>query len=170
MQLTSAGEPELLLFRAMELTEIATKGAGAGASATLPMSLFMIGAKRALTPEKRYALPPHEITESFLDSAGADRAVNSATHTALTIAAHFGYGALMGAVYASFSGSPKIRNGMLFGAAVWVGSYFKLLPALGILKPASQHPAPRNLLMFTAHLVWGAALARALGAPRQRLL
>jgi hypothetical protein len=29
------------------------------------------------------------------------------------------------------------------------------LPALGILQPATKHPAQRNALMIVAHLVWG---------------
>jgi hypothetical protein len=36
------------------------------------------------------------------------------------------------------------------------------VPALGILKPASEHPARRNAVMITAHVVWGAATALAL--------
>ena len=33
-----------------------------------------------------------------------------------------------------------------------------LLPALGILTPATRHPPRRNLLMIAAHVVWGATL------------
>jgi hypothetical protein len=33
---------------------------------------------------------------------------------------------------------------------------------LRILKPASQHPFRRNLLMVAAHLMWGAATAASL--------
>lgn len=41
---------------------------------------------------------------------------------------------------------------------MWAGSYLELLPALGILRPATQHPVRRTALMVGAHLVWGATL------------
>jgi putative membrane protein len=34
-------------------------------------------------------------------------------------------------------------------------SYLGLLPALGILRPATEHPERRNALMIVAHLIWG---------------
>ena len=36
------------------------------------------------------------------------------------------------------------------------------IPAAGILKPATEHPPRRNLLMVGVHLVWGAATAASL--------
>jgi hypothetical protein len=32
------------------------------------------------------------------------------------------------------------------------------LPAFRILKPATNHPAQRVMLMISAHLIWGATL------------
>ena len=52
-----------------------------------------------------------------------------------------------------------VGKGIAFGLGVWTASYLGLLPALGILKPATQHPLRRNLLMIGAHVVWGASLA-----------
>ena len=46
----------------------------------------------------------------------------------------------------------------LYGLAVWAGSYLGLLPALGIMSPATDHPLRRTALMIAAHLVWGSAL------------
>jgi len=51
---------------------------------------------------------------------------------------------------------------------VWGGSYLGLLPSLGILRPATDHPAQRNALMIAAHLVWGATLGGALQAAGYR--
>ena len=48
----------------------------------------------------------------------------------------------------------------VFRAAVAMG----LLPAAGILKPATEHPARRNALMIASHLVWGAALGALLAS------
>jgi hypothetical protein len=71
-------------------------------------------------------------------------------------------GALYGAVTPrNFSGP---ATGAAFGLGVWTASYLGLLPALGILKPATEHPARRNLLMIGAHVVWGSALGAAMRA------
>ena len=53
---------------------------------------------------------------------------------------------------------PPPLAGACYGLAVWAGSYLGLLPALGVLKPATEHPVRRIALMIAAHLVWGAAL------------
>ena len=45
---------------------------------------------------------------------------------------------------------------------MWAASYLGWIPAAGLLKPATEHPARRNFMMIAAHLVWGAALALAL--------
>ena len=38
----------------------------------------------------------------------------------------------------------------------WYGlCYLRLLPAVGILEPATKHPPSRNFLMIAVHLVWG---------------
>ncbi len=42
---------------------------------------------------------------------------------------------------------------------VWGVSYLGLLPGLGILSSAKDHPARRSALMIAAHLVWGWVLA-----------
>jgi len=50
-------------------------------------------------------------------------------------------------------------TGAGYGVAVWALSYLGWIPALNVLKPATQHPPRRDLLMIAAHLVWGTALA-----------
>ena len=47
---------------------------------------------------------------------------------------------------------------MAYGLAVWTTGYLGLLPALGALRPATEHPPRRTALMIAAHVVWGAAL------------
>jgi putative membrane protein len=48
---------------------------------------------------------------------------------------------------------------MLFGGLVWIVSYLGWLPMTGFLSSALRHPAERNELMITAHLIWGAVIA-----------
>jgi hypothetical protein len=45
---------------------------------------------------------------------------------------------------------------------VWGASYLGWIPAAGLISPATQHPARRNLLMAFVHLLWGAGLAAGL--------
>lgn len=79
----------------------------------------------------------------------------------LTIASHFGYGALFGAVYAMYEHHlpmPASLKGAASGVALWAGSYLGWLPAMGILPPATRHPWRRNLMMIMAHVIWGVTL------------
>ena len=125
-----------------------------GALAGLAATMVMTGAMRHLFgqvgPENRYPLPPREITERVVP-AGQEAHLQTGT-----MLAHFGYGALAGAIFALLP-LPRM-SGVPYGIAVWALSYLGWIPAVGILKPATRHPRERNLLMLAAHFVWGAAL------------
>lgn len=145
-------------------------GAAAGFAATAPMTAAMIMMHRALPRREQYPLPPRLITERIADDTGVSEAMDETQMTAATLAAHFGYGAACGAIYGAaadeIDASPMVK-GVVWGLIVWTGSHLGLLPALGILTPATQHPARRNALMIAAHVIWGAALgagANAFGA------
>lgn len=131
-------------------------GGIAGLAATMVMTSVMARLHRRLPEEERYPLPPREITERV--TGGADGKVRDRA-----MAAHFLYGAACGAALAAFRPRGGPAEGALAGLAIWAGSYFGWVPGLGILRPASAHPARRNALMITAHLVWGTAAAASLG-------
>jgi hypothetical protein len=59
-------------------------------------------------------------------------------------------------------------TGVALGLGVWTASYLGVLPALGILRPATEHPARRTALMIAAHVVWGSALGSTLQALDSR--
>ena len=124
-------------------------GAVAGFCATMAMTAAMRLLHRRLDAQDEYPLPPREITQEVLDP----REENAATCTLL---AHFHYGALAGALYGLL---PRHVPGVVFGPLVWAVSYLGWIPLVGILKPATHHPAERNLLMLAAHLIWGACTA-----------
>jgi hypothetical protein len=136
------------------------RGAIAGALATVPMTAVMEAWYRRLPVQERYPLPPREITERLEEQTAVSLPRDEPTRAGLTLLAHFGYGAAAGSVY-GLSAPPSLPSSMLRGATyglfVWGGSYLGWLPALGILRPATEHPARRTLLMVVAHLVWGAA-------------
>ena len=136
------------------------RGAIAGCLATVPMTLVMELLHRQLPASERYPLPPSEILTAT-EQLGLGGKLQPPAHTAATLVAHFGYGALTGALYGLLARRitlPWLLTGVGFGMLVWAGSYLGVLPALGILSPATEHPARRNALMVAAHAVWGAAL------------
>lgn len=136
-------------------------GAAAGCLATAPMTLAMEALFRRLPRREQYPLPPSEITTELAHAAGIQSWFDPQTHTAVTLLNHFGYGAAAGSLYGVIAPrlpGPPAARGIGWGLLVWSVSYLGLLPASGILRSATDHPARRNLLMIAAHVVWGAAL------------
>lgn len=127
-------------------------GALAGLAATMAMTMAMRRVHHWLDVREKYPLPPREIFDETLSSDDEKGARVG------TLAAHFGFGALMGAIFALL----PPRGGALYGVGVWGLSYLGWIPAAGILAPAWRHPAHRNALMIAAHLMWGTALAGSL--------
>ena len=137
-------------------------GAIAGFVATMAMTRAMRRLHRRLPARERYPLPPREITDRALaPPAGAA--------PDLTLIAHFAYGAGCGALLAA--ANPKVGRlgGALAGGGIWLASYMGWIPAFGVLRPATEHPPHRNLVMLGAHFTWGwtaAEAMRELGAAR----
>jgi uncharacterized membrane protein YagU involved in acid resistance len=136
-------------------------GAVAGAVATAPMTIAMEAMHERLPAPERYPLPPAEIVEQVSGEPVGPDAMGQGQGAAASLALHFAVGAAGGAIYgplaARFQPDP-IVGGMAFGLAVWTTGYLGILPAFGILRPATEHPPRRNALMIAAHLVWGSAL------------
>lgn len=130
-------------------------GALAGMTATTAMTMAMRAWHRRLPPGERYPLPPREITEAV--AATVNLPADALPEASL--ASHFLYGAATGALYGGLLDRPGLpaaaAAGAAWGVAVWTLSYLGWIPATGILRPATSHPARRNLLMIGAHLVWG---------------
>jgi|GEM_PF-269578 len=135
----------------------AALGAIAGFVATSAMTLFMQRVHERLPLGERYPVTPREITDVTMPASSEDATATRA------LLAHFLYGAGAGAVYGALMRRDEMFGGAVFGAGVWSASYLGWIPALGILKPANEHPAARNALMIGAHMLWGAATAWTLG-------
>jgi hypothetical protein len=113
-----------------------------------------------LPVDERYPLPPRQITSRIGRELHVWHRLSEQEKRAVTLTAHFWYGAAAGALYGACV-APRFRNcstGVAYGMMVWTGSYLGVLPALGILPAATKHPPARNTLMIAAHVVWGAAL------------
>lgn len=138
------------------------EGAIAGLVATGPMTVAMVLLHRYLPVTEQYALPPREITMEMAEGAGIEHCLDASQRTALSMAAHFGFGTTAGIIYALVHSSiplPSMVKGMGYGLIVWAGSYLGFVPALGLLRPATQHPRRRNVLMLVSHAVWGVTAA-----------
>ncbi len=135
-------------------------GALAGAAATLPMTLAMSALNGAPPWSPRRPLPPRRITGRLARRAAGSRPPEPLLRAA-TVAAHFGYGGLCGAAYPAFArrAGGGALGGAAFGAAVWAVSYFGWVPAARLMAGAHRQPPRLNAIMFSAHLVWGAALS-----------
>lgn len=130
-------------------------GAIAGIAGTVAMTAAMRRLHAQLPEKERYPLTPREIVDSAAAPAGEQA-------KAITLAAHFAYGAACGALLAAADPRMSRRRGALAGSAIWLGSYMGWIPAVGLLKPATEHPLRRNALMITAHIAWGVGTAAAL--------
>ena len=129
--------------------------------ATIPMTILMIEWHRRLPPEEKYPLPPREIFDELMERSGVQQHLSESEKTSLSVIGHFAYGAATGAAYVplvSLVQTPNPFNGVVYSVGLWGASYLGWLPALHILRPADTHPAERNALMITAHVVWGASL------------
>lgn len=96
----------------------------------------------------------------LLGALAAKRSLGEHGRQTATIAAHFGYGAATGALYAFAAPRGSILSRAAYGFLIWLVSYFGNMPGLRILRPAHDHPGRRNAVMIAGHLVWGSTLAR----------
>lgn len=146
-------------------------GGIAGFVGTLAMTAAMRRLHRKLPEQERYPLTPREIVDSAAGQLDVELSEDAAKDT--TLAAHFTYGAATGSLVALVNPRPGPAAGAAAGAAVWLASYMGWIPAAKLLKPATEHPPRRNLVMIGAHLVWGAATAvalRELGEARRTII
>ena len=140
---------------AMKLGSRLLVGAIAGLVGTMAMTSAMRRLHRRLPPRRRYPLPPREIVDVLAGPPGE-------AAKDLTIVAHFAYGAGCGALLGALNPRMKPLSGAAAGGAIWLASYMGWIPAAGILRPATGHPAPRNALMVAAHFAWGWSTAEAM--------
>lgn len=135
-------------------------GGIAGIVGTMAMTSAMRRLHQKLPPSERYPLTPREIIDST--AVQAEVKLSSEAAKDVTTAGHFAYGAACGSLIGALDPRMSPASGAAAGVAVWLGSYLGWIPAVGILKPATDHPPQRNALMIGVHLVWGAATAMAM--------
>lgn len=137
-------------------------GALAGLAATVPMTLAMLILRRVLPTSEEAPLPPEEITARTTEKTDALPDRDEDELRPLSLAAHFGFGALAGALYAPLAARegrlPPTVRGVGYGLGVWAVSYLGWLPGVGLLPPATEQPARLGVMMSLSHVVWGGVL------------
>ncbi|HET7646508.1 MAG TPA: DUF6789 family protein [Candidatus Limnocylindria bacterium] len=133
------------------------RGAVIGVAATLAMSAVMLLADRLGLMAKH---PPERIVERGSQATGTP--TNEDQQNALASVAHLGFGAAGGVGFGMLAHltRPPIP-GLLavpWALAIWAGSYFGWIPALGILPPPTRDAPGRASTMLVAHLVYGLSL------------
>jgi hypothetical protein len=133
-----------------------------GVVGTAAMTAAMKAMHRRLPREDQFPLPPRHIAIAAAEKSGVGAPRTEENRRRLTLAAHYGYGTVLGGVYglvAPRTPWAPVIGGVPFALAVWSGSYLGWLPALGLYPSATQESAPRNGLMIAAHLVWAGTIA-----------
>jgi uncharacterized membrane protein YagU involved in acid resistance len=123
------------------------------------MTLTLFGVAPLLPDVK--AFPPRLAVRLVTGKAGLWQQLSARQRSRLSWVSHFGYGALMGGVYAPVAaryGAGGAGSGIAFGVAVWAGSYLGVLPTMGIRRPVQKSFRDDHVQLVAAHLVWGAAL------------
>ena len=131
----------------------------AGTLATLPMTA-VIAAGRAtrllITP------PPVQITARAQRKTGVGDDVTGPAFQARWLGAHFGFGGLLGALYAlarpALPGNTLLA-GLLYGLIAWAANYLGAMPALGLYPWPKDDSRGRTAVMVAAHFVFGLATA-----------
>jgi hypothetical protein len=138
----------------------ALAGAVSGLIATVPMTVAMLVIQRMLPRRQQTTLEPRRVSDDMLRKANLHDDISEEGKEQFSVAAHFGYGAGVGTIYAlaePFMPLPRGLRGPAYALAVWAVSYAGWLPAVKTLPPPQKRPAGRNLLLIASHLVWGAA-------------
>jgi uncharacterized membrane protein YagU involved in acid resistance len=140
------------------LIEEAIAGAFSGLIATVPMTITMLIMQKMLPRREQTTLEPRRVSDDMLRKANLDDDVSESGKEQFSVAAHFGYGAGTGMIYA-LAGRllplPPGLRGPVYGFFVWAASYAGWLPAAKTLPPPHRRPIGRNLLLIIAHFVWG---------------
>ena len=75
---------------------------------------------------------------------------------------HYGFGAVMGALYgaaASVSPAVAVGAGTAFGTAVWLGAHVTVVPALGLAPSPLREPPGKEARELILHLAYGVTVA-----------
>lgn len=133
-----------------------------GILATLPMTLLMLAANKAIPTRKPDPLPPEEVTVNLTKKAQVEPLLSDTQKKKLSLFNHFFYGGFIavpiGLITAHATARQSVNRGVGYGLLVWLSNYLGLLPSLNLYPPATREPARMNGIMIASHLLWGGSL------------
>jgi uncharacterized membrane protein YagU involved in acid resistance len=138
-----------------------SRGLWSGIFATSTMTLAFLEGFNKLPDRQRSPLPPGTITDDTLNLTGLKSITSSESRQNLSLLNHYGYGISLALLYSILNKKIKPSphwGGAGYGALVWFASYLGLLPLMQYRSRATNMTLQRNLLMFSAHLIWGVTL------------
>jgi hypothetical protein len=142
----------------------AVAGGLAGTVATVAMSAWQVAGQLTGPYGEQ---PPKRLVRAAARKLGMSPRRQGTVTWAATAAAHLGFGAASGALYAIVLPRSTLARGTAFGLAVWAASYAGWIPAVGVLPPPHRDRPRRVLTMVTGHVVYGAVLGGLLGRWNQ---
>lgn len=137
----------------------AARGAAAGVVSTAVMSVVLEVGRRCTSFRRQ---PPTLIVRTVLAGRPARRVP---AEGALAVAAHVGYGASCGALFALVTAHCRNAGsgwGVGYAFLLWLASYAGWVPAAGVMAPPQRDDRGRQLTLVAAHVVYGAVLSAVL--------
>jgi putative membrane protein len=106
--------------------------------------------------------PPIAISEEVARRTPLLPAADTPGFSVVWVLAHFAYGAAGGTAYCLVRRQLPASwfvSGLIFGGAVWTGSYAGYLPALDLYPAPPDDRHTRQATMIVAHAIYGLAVA-----------
>jgi hypothetical protein len=138
-------------------------GAAGGIAGGAAMTLLITQIAPRVVPQSM--LPstpaPRRVVRWAERQTGRRDALGPEQEKGAALAAHLGYSAMSGALYAlarrrsPLAALPTAPAGALFGLGVWAASFQSLLPAVGVMPPTTAHTPKRWVAPLLGHSVFG---------------
>jgi hypothetical protein len=138
----------------MDVRRVAAGGL-AGTAATVAMSAWQ-AAGQLTGPYGEQ--PPKRLVRVVARKLGRPARRHGPVTWPLTVAAHLGFGAAGGALYATVLPRSTVVRGTAFGLVVWATSYAGWIPAMGALPPPHRDNPRRVWTMLIGHVIYGSVL------------
>ena len=108
-----------------------------------------------------WKIPPEQVSEAAAGRLSDNDPKVERVARRHWLLAHISYGAVAGVLYSVVTqalGKLGPKSGLVFGLAVWTGSYVGYLPKWGIYPPPDRDLPSRVATMVIAHCVYGVTL------------
>ncbi|MGI9090720.1 MAG: hypothetical protein ACR2GG_06425 [Gemmatimonadaceae bacterium] len=149
----------------MSVVRAALTGAGAGIVGSAVMAVVFKAGDKLLLPERAdHRMPPVALVDTEAEKHGVNLTDTEATTVGL--AAHLGYGALLGTIFGVLQNrihGPAVLDGLAVAGTAYLTGYLEggIMPASGTLQPATRQPITKAAIPIAAHLVFGVTMALA---------